>query len=219
MQQALTAAGIVKSVQVTNVTGAGGTIGLAQLIGAKGDGHQLMVNGFVMVGAILLNKSPVNLTQVTPIARLTAEAEVIVVPADPRSDRRGRPGRAPEGRSGQGDLGRRLGRRHRSHPRRALRPGRRRRRQEDQLHPVLGRRRGPRGDARRPRHGRRLGLWPVRGPDQGRQAARARRLLAQAPAERPGRSDAEGAGHRSRAAELALGRRPSPASRPSRPRP
>ena len=82
MQQALTASGIAKSVQVTNVTGAGGTIGLAQLIGAKGDGHQLMVNGFVMVGAILLNKSPVNLTQVTPIARLTAEAEVIVVPAD-----------------------------------------------------------------------------------------------------------------------------------------
>ena len=82
MQQALTASGIAKSVQVTNVTGAGGTIGLAQLIGAKGDGHQLMVNGFVMVGAILLNKSPVNLTQTTPIARLTAEALVVVVPAN-----------------------------------------------------------------------------------------------------------------------------------------
>lgn len=82
MQQALTASGIAKSVQVTNVTGAGGTIGLAQLIGAKGDGHQLMVNGFVMVGAILLNKSPVNLSQTTPIARLTAEALVIVVPAE-----------------------------------------------------------------------------------------------------------------------------------------
>ncbi|SEG65209.1 Bug family tripartite tricarboxylate transporter substrate binding protein [Bosea lathyri] len=83
MQQALMASGIAKSVQVVNVTGAGGTIGLAQLInGAKGDGSQLMVNGFVMVGAILLNKSPVNLSQTTPIARLTAEAEVIVVPTD-----------------------------------------------------------------------------------------------------------------------------------------
>ncbi len=82
MQQALTGAGIVKSVQVNNVTGAGGTIGLSQLIGAKGQGDQLMVNGFVMVGAILLNKSPVNLTQITPIARLTAEAEVIVVPTE-----------------------------------------------------------------------------------------------------------------------------------------
>ncbi|MDO9440279.1 MAG: tripartite tricarboxylate transporter substrate binding protein, partial [Beijerinckiaceae bacterium] len=81
MQQALTASGIAKSAQVTNVTGAGGTIGLSQLINAKGDGNQLMVNGFVMVGAILLNKSPVNLSQTTPIARLTAEALVVVVPA------------------------------------------------------------------------------------------------------------------------------------------
>lgn len=81
MQQALTAAGIAKSVQVTNVPGAGGTIGLAQLASnAKGDGSQLMVNGFVMVGAILLNKSPVSLAQTTPIARLTAEALVVVVP-------------------------------------------------------------------------------------------------------------------------------------------
>ncbi|MBN9063248.1 MAG: C4-dicarboxylate ABC transporter substrate-binding protein [Rhizobiales bacterium 65-9] len=83
MQQALMAAGIAKSVQVTNVTGAGGMVGLAQLVNAnKGDGNQLMVNGFVMVGAILLNKSPVTLEMTTPIARLTAEAEVIVVPAN-----------------------------------------------------------------------------------------------------------------------------------------
>jgi putative tricarboxylic transport membrane protein len=41
-----------------------------------------MVNGFVMVGAILLNKSPVSLDQVTPIARLTEETQVVVVPAD-----------------------------------------------------------------------------------------------------------------------------------------
>nr|WP_244548528.1 tripartite tricarboxylate transporter substrate binding protein [Bosea vaviloviae] len=83
MQQVLTASGIAKSVQVNNVNGAGGTIGLAQFVnGAKGDGSQLMVNGFVMVGAILLNKSPVNLSQITPIARITAEAEVIVVPTD-----------------------------------------------------------------------------------------------------------------------------------------
>jgi putative tricarboxylic transport membrane protein len=83
MQQALTASGIAKSVQVMNVTGAGGTVGLAQLVNqAKGDGSQLMVNGFVMVGAILTNKAPVNLDQTTPIARLTAEALAIVVPAE-----------------------------------------------------------------------------------------------------------------------------------------
>ncbi len=83
MQQALTQSGTAKSVQVTNVPGAGGTIGLAQLANnSKGDGNQLMVMGYVMVGSLLTNKSPVSLDQVTPIARLTAEYEAIVVPAD-----------------------------------------------------------------------------------------------------------------------------------------
>jgi len=83
IQQALIAEKLVKNAQVINVTGAGGTVGLAQLVnGAKGDGNQLMVNGFVMVGAILLNKSPVTLAQVTPVARLTEETQVMVVPAN-----------------------------------------------------------------------------------------------------------------------------------------
>ena len=83
MQQALTAEKLVKSAQVINIAGAGGTVGLAQFVNsAKGDGNQLMVNGFVMVGAILMNKSPVSLAQVTPIARLTEETQVIVVPAN-----------------------------------------------------------------------------------------------------------------------------------------
>jgi len=82
MQQALTAVKLTRSVQVVNVPGAGGSVGLAQLINnAKGDPHQLMVNGFVMVGALLTNKSAVSLNQATPIARLTEEVEVIVVPA------------------------------------------------------------------------------------------------------------------------------------------
>ena len=41
-----------------------------------------MVNGFVMMGALAMNKSPVTLDQVTPIARLTEEIQVIVVPAN-----------------------------------------------------------------------------------------------------------------------------------------
>lgn len=83
MQQVLTATNIGKGVQVNNVPGAGGTIGLAQFVNtAKGDPNQLMVNGFVMVGSLITNKSPVNLSMVTPIARLTAEALVIVVPAE-----------------------------------------------------------------------------------------------------------------------------------------
>src|SRR5215217_2128420 len=83
MQQALVAEKIARSVQVTNVAGAGGTVGIAQFVnGAKGDGNQLMVSGFVMVGAILMNKAPVSLDQIAPIARLTEETQVMVVPAN-----------------------------------------------------------------------------------------------------------------------------------------
>jgi putative tricarboxylic transport membrane protein len=82
LQQSMTSEKLVKSAQVINIPGAGGTVGLAQFVNAKGDGNTLMVNGFVMVGAILLNKSPVNLSQVTPIARLTEETQVIVVPTN-----------------------------------------------------------------------------------------------------------------------------------------
>jgi putative tricarboxylic transport membrane protein len=82
MQEALTSEGIAGNVQVVNVPGAGGTIGLAQFSQeAKGDPSRLLVGGYVMVGAILTNNSPVTLEAVTPIARLTGEYEVIVVPA------------------------------------------------------------------------------------------------------------------------------------------
>src|SRR6186997_1743734 len=83
IQQVLVTEKLVKSAQVQNIAGAGGTVGLAQFVNsAKGDGNQLMVNGFVMVGAILMNKSPVSLSQITPIARITEETQVLVVPAN-----------------------------------------------------------------------------------------------------------------------------------------
>ena len=82
MQTALQDEKISSSVQVTNVPGAAGTIGLAQFVNqANGDASQLLVGGYVMVGGILTNNSPVTLEQVTPIARLTGEYEVVVVPA------------------------------------------------------------------------------------------------------------------------------------------
>lgn len=73
---------LAKPVQVFNVSGAGGTIGLAQLYNSKGDGNQMMTMGLVMVGAILTNSSKVDLSRVTPLARLTGEYEVLVVPAN-----------------------------------------------------------------------------------------------------------------------------------------
>jgi putative tricarboxylic transport membrane protein len=82
MQAVLQEEGIADSVQVTNVPGAGGTIGLAQFVNqSKGNPEDLIVGGYVMVGAILTNGSPVDLTMVTPIARLISEQDVIVVPA------------------------------------------------------------------------------------------------------------------------------------------
>lgn len=77
------ASGNAKSVQVVNVPGAGGTVGLAQFIGTgKGSPNQLLVAGITLVGASISNKSPVDLTQVTPLARLTGDPLVIVVPKD-----------------------------------------------------------------------------------------------------------------------------------------
>jgi putative tricarboxylic transport membrane protein len=79
---AMLGAKLVGSVQFENKGGAGGTIGLAQFVNsAKGDPGAVMIGGMVMVGGIILNKSPVDLAMVTPIARLTSEYEVIVVPA------------------------------------------------------------------------------------------------------------------------------------------
>jgi putative tricarboxylic transport membrane protein len=81
MQSALQEGGLASGIQVVNIPGAGGTIGLAQFVsGKEGQGNALMTGGLVMLGAILTNQSPVTLEQVTPIARLTGEYEVIVVP-------------------------------------------------------------------------------------------------------------------------------------------
>jgi putative tricarboxylic transport membrane protein len=82
IEQVLRATGAVRGVQVTNVGGAGGAVGLPQFLNQwKGQGNALMVAGMVMVGAIIANKSPVRLSQATPIARLTGEFLALVVPA------------------------------------------------------------------------------------------------------------------------------------------
>jgi putative tricarboxylic transport membrane protein len=70
------------SVQVENVPGAAGTIGLARFIQSeRGNPDALLVTGLVMVSSVVLNHSPVTLADAMPIARLTGEFEVIVVPS------------------------------------------------------------------------------------------------------------------------------------------
>ncbi len=80
--KALQDAGVAGAVSFENKGGAAGAIGLAQFVNAsKGDGNALMVMGAVMLGGIITGKPPVSITQATPIARLTSEYNVFVVPA------------------------------------------------------------------------------------------------------------------------------------------
>jgi len=85
MQRVLTTLEPALNVQVDNIPGAAGTIGLARFIQSeRGNPQALMVTGLVMVSGAIMNGSPVSLANTTPIARLTGEYEVIVVPAASR---------------------------------------------------------------------------------------------------------------------------------------
>jgi putative tricarboxylic transport membrane protein len=67
----------------TNKGGAGGTIGLAEFVGAnQGNDNAVMSMGVIMVGGILMNASPVTLDDVTPLVRLTNDTGVVAVATD-----------------------------------------------------------------------------------------------------------------------------------------
>lgn len=81
VQRALTEEKLVSTnVTVSNVPGAGGTVGMAQLLKNKGDSHTLIVVGRVTVGSQITGKTEAKVSQLTPIARLMGESEVIVTP-------------------------------------------------------------------------------------------------------------------------------------------
>ena len=81
--KAMQEAGAASSVSYDNKGGAAGAIGLAQFVNAsKGDPNALMVMGAVMLGGIITGKPPVGLDKVTPLARLTSEYNVFVLPAN-----------------------------------------------------------------------------------------------------------------------------------------
>lgn len=81
VQATLQETGLASGVQVINVPGAGGTIGLAQFINSQPRGEAVMVAGLGMLGAIRVNASPVSLAETTPLARLTGEYQPLVVGA------------------------------------------------------------------------------------------------------------------------------------------
>lgn len=80
--KALVEAGAAEAVQYDNKGGAAGALGLAQFAqGYRGDANALMMMGAVMVGGLITARPPVQLQSCTPIARLTSEYNVFVVPA------------------------------------------------------------------------------------------------------------------------------------------
>ena len=81
--KAMQDAGVASSVSYENKGGAAGAIGLAQFVNStKGDPNALIVMGAVMLGGMITGKPPVSLSQATPIARLTSEYNVFVLPGD-----------------------------------------------------------------------------------------------------------------------------------------
>jgi putative tricarboxylic transport membrane protein len=79
--KALVDSGAASTVIFDNKGGAAGALGLAQFVnGSKGDANALMVMGAVMLGGQITSKPAVNLSQATPIARLTSEYNVFVLP-------------------------------------------------------------------------------------------------------------------------------------------
>ena len=79
--QALVGSGVAAEVAYENRGGAAGTIGLAQFARVyRGDPNALMVMGSVMLGGIITGHPPVGLDQVRPLARLTNEYNVFVLP-------------------------------------------------------------------------------------------------------------------------------------------
>lgn len=81
-QQSMRADSIVNQVQVVNIPGAGGTIGLSKVSTMTGQTGTILATGAAMTGGIVLNNSPVDFSDTRPIARVAEDFNVITVPAD-----------------------------------------------------------------------------------------------------------------------------------------
>lgn len=80
--KAMEDAELARTIEVFNVPGAGGTVGLQRVVNESGNEDLLLQMGLGVVGAVYTNQSQATLEQTTPIARLIEEAEAIVVPKD-----------------------------------------------------------------------------------------------------------------------------------------
>ncbi|MBQ0867896.1 Bug family tripartite tricarboxylate transporter substrate binding protein [Streptomyces smyrnaeus] len=72
-------AGLNHNIEVFNLPGAGGTVGLSRLVNERGNGKLTMSMGLGVVGAVHTNHAPSTLADATPVARLTEEPDIVVV--------------------------------------------------------------------------------------------------------------------------------------------
>ncbi|WP_434543671.1 tripartite tricarboxylate transporter substrate binding protein [Microbacterium arborescens] len=82
LQQAQKANGLVNNVQVVNMPGAGGTIALGNVSVLDGQPSNMLVGGTGLLAATIQFDSAAKLSDVTPLAVVVEEYDVIVVPAD-----------------------------------------------------------------------------------------------------------------------------------------
>ncbi|GAA2258493.1 tripartite tricarboxylate transporter substrate binding protein [Streptomyces amakusaensis] len=82
VQDSLRSANLAKAAEVKNVPGASGTVALAQVAPQKGKENLWVASGLAMMSGVISNGTDVTLDDLTPLARLMGEYEVIVTPKD-----------------------------------------------------------------------------------------------------------------------------------------
>jgi putative tricarboxylic transport membrane protein len=75
-------AGTTGAVEVFNLPGAGGTVGLGRTVNEGGNDRLVMSMGLGVVGSVYTNSSAATLADITPIAKMTEETEIVVVGKD-----------------------------------------------------------------------------------------------------------------------------------------
>jgi putative tricarboxylic transport membrane protein len=74
--------GIAEALEVFNLEGAGGTVGLARMINESGNGDLAMLMGLGVVGASYTNETDASLGDTTPLAQLIEEPGAVMVEKD-----------------------------------------------------------------------------------------------------------------------------------------
>lgn len=74
--------GLSRYVEITNVLGGSGTVALQRLVNSRGATDLLMTLGLGVVGAVHAQRTDVQVSDLTPIARVVEEQEGLLVPAD-----------------------------------------------------------------------------------------------------------------------------------------